>query len=386
MFWSFYLYIESCLKEKGGNCVKHIIFAMLSMVSFSSFADSTINLNLSIINQDVSASVQGVGASVAYQGSDGLIRIRDNYPDFDNFNIMTVGNQQGAQHRWNSLFGINLVGVRYGHRLSLKGKLIGSSFGFSNRSNSAFTSAFFNSGCLSVSPQFAGADIFEITASVDVNNNCTGATFQQVYTSNPVILTHGIYREFVFSLGDVLNSSSYKKLPPDEYKGTTTYNGDGWLSRVPRRPYQPNVTMNMAIEKKPFFSGMVFSDNAPQFSVINVNRGDGLFVEGSAAVLFNLIGVFSASDRIKFDLRSINGYKLTSTSGSVIPYSVNLLYRGVENSLVIEGVKRPPVIITPGLSASSINGELSFEFKSDARVISSGLYNDNLTVIAELVL
>ncbi|HAT1531672.1 hypothetical protein [Aeromonas hydrophila] len=123
-----------------------------------------------------------------------------------------------------------------------------------------------------------------------------------------------------------------------------------------------------------------------QFSVINVNRGDGLFVEGSAAVLFNLIGVFSASDRIKFDLRSINGYKLTSTSGSVIPYSVNLLYRGVENSLVIEGVKRPPVIITPGLSASSINGELSFEFKSDARVISSGLYNDNLTVIAELVL
>ncbi|MEG3024866.1 MAG: hypothetical protein RR836_02315 [Aeromonas sp.] len=371
--------------------MKGIIFSILLLISMSAFSDSQLNIDLAITNDHVVPAVQGVDASISYTPSNGLIKVRDGYPDFDNYDILSVGNQQGAYEVKYSLFTVNLVGKRFGHRISIKGKLIGSSIRAPQAAGSGFSSSFYNNGCATVNPNsIYGLDPkYEITASTTMSSECKASTIQQSLPYSPPIIFNGIYREFAFDLGQVIKSFEFSNAPLDIYQGSVVYNGAQWSARVssggPGR-YAPNLNIALSLTKNSYFSGVVFTNNNVSFSIKNINEAEGVSVRGDAAVNFNLLGTFSDSDKVKLDVASTNNYRLRSTAGSIIPYSVDLEYRGARNPLVLQGNKQAPIIIEPGMMVSAINGQLTFNFKTPANLIHNGLFTDNLILIAELVL
>ncbi|MGL4614922.1 MAG: hypothetical protein ACRCVV_13700, partial [Shewanella sp.] len=101
---------------------------------------------------------------------------------------------------------------------------------------------------------------------------------------------------------------------------------------------------------------------------------------------FNFLGSFSKDDRVKINVASSNNFRLRSDLNSEIPYNMLLTYRDEKNQLVINGVKQNPIYLRPDVLASSISGQLSFNFDQSIVNIHNGRFNDVVTLIAELVL
>lgn len=364
--------------------MKYIILILLSLLSRGGYANSTTDINVVVRSQEV--TVTSGGETLTYDPSSGILTLTDGYEAFDGFDIRSVGNQQGHQVRDYSLFTINMIGQKRGEKFSIKSKFASSQINIGLMPTAAgWDETFSNQGCSRVLPRSDTISYTEIASDRNVNSECKGKSRQKSYPHSNIMLVYGDYRNVIFDIGSILKSQAYQSLPADIYKGTTVYNGDKWQARVGGH-YAPSQIFNFTLEKKPYFSGIAISNNQVTFNVQNINESSGFSVLGNASVNFNLLGMFSDSDKIKIDVASTNNYRLTSAGGSVIPYSVDLEYRGTRSPLVLQGNKQPAVVIAPGVMGSAVNGQLKFDFKTPASQVHNGLFSDNLTLIAELVL
>ncbi|HHQ4488407.1 TPA: hypothetical protein ACSP2A_000698 [Aeromonas hydrophila] len=367
--------------------MNYIFFVSIFLLSSNVLADSTINVYADITNQDVSSWL-GSHGSAEWQPENGMIFVVDGYVSFKDYDIRLVGSSEGHYVRTYSLFNINLVGQNTGKQFSLKSSFAGGRINMNEEPlPGGWPNTAYDNGCGWVSPRNVSNQSYSVikmdTPSVDTE--CTAATVQLAYRDKKPFLINGDHRQIAIDIGHFMNSKEYNELPVDIYRGTVTYNGDRWVSRTGGF-YAPNQVINLIINKKPYFSGIAISNNQIPFTVKNINESHGISVLGNASVSFNLLGAFSSREKIKIDVASANNYRLTSAGGSTIPYSVDLAFRGVRSPLVLQGNKQPPVIIEPGMMGSAVTGQLMFNFKTPANLVHNGLFTDNLTLIAELVL
>lgn len=363
-----------------------MFFILASILAPKIHADSIASIKVGVANTDV-VSMSG-GESLNYDSSTGLLRFRDGYTDFNNFDILTAGDRSGWLARDYSLFQITLVGERSGKTFTVKSKFLSSKVGITNPHERIWTNSYHNNGCEKLMPKinpFVFESFYEIHAFNDIDSQCQGATAVVAYSNSIPVFTQGVYREVLFDIGSIINSEAYRSLPFDNYSGTAVYTGEFWKAWV-GGIYRPSQRFDLTLEKKSYFSGIIVSNSKVPFSVKNIHDSNGFSVLGNASVNFNLLGSFSDDDRIKIDSFSANNYRLRSAGGSEIPYSVTLEYRGTRSPLVLQGNKLQSVILEPGMFGSTVNGQLKFNFNTPANLIHNGLFTDNLTLTAELVL
>lgn len=352
-------------------------------------ADSTVAIKIDVTNNDVRVSAQGVGASATYNQSTKTISFKDKFPEFEGLNINEYGDNsgriRGSISRHNSLFTIKLKGINYGHEITLKGKLTNTQFrGNTGAIAIGSGNTFVNNGCIDIFPKSNQQPHLFVKASTNLNDECSGRSGIAVFNANVVTLLVGQNREFILNLGELGNETAAKSLPPDTYMATTILSQTSWIG-ANNKSYRPNLNLQITLDKKPYFSGLQLADSQLTFNVKNSNA-DGGKVIGYASTSFNFLGSFSKDDRVKINVASSNNFRLRSDLNSEIPYNMLLTYRDEKNQLVINGVKQNPIYLRPDVLASSISGQLSFNFDQSIVSIHNGRFNDVVTLIAELVL
>ncbi|MGL5267436.1 MAG: hypothetical protein ACRC9E_14655, partial [Plesiomonas shigelloides] len=229
--------------------------------------------------------------------------------------------------------------------------------GFHYPTSSYFSNAH-NNNCENV---YGNSDVFYIIAKP--GNGCVAKTKDFSVEDQ----TNIISQSFMFFGFDTLNSIRNELSKPSykagDYIGSVTYKGDGVKSRVGGRVTE-SYTFNFVITKKRSLTSFDF----PNGNVVNfvVNKHGNQHV-GSAALLFNVDGVFNASDKLKFTLISANSqqgsHKLHlkhATLDKFIPYNVGLVDMKVGGSIIFSAQNESKTVANS--SANIFNGKLDFGF------------------------
>lgn len=362
--------------------MKYIIIMLLCLFSKWAFPNSVTTLSVTVRNQKIIAMDSSYG-QLNLTGNN-LLHLHDDYPSFKNVDLAFT-NIEARLFRSTSLFTINMTGKKWGKTFIIKSKFASSSLTMAASPSHSWNMDWGAGGCSRVSPSGGNKENgYVIQSSSDVNMDCVKTTSWMGYSARP-LMTSASSRDVYFDIGEAMKSFEYNSLPLDIYSGTVIYSGEMWISSDGTGLF-PQQQFNFTIDNNSYFSGVSVSSSQVPFTVKNINESHGFSVLGNASVSFNLLGAFSEWDKIKIDVASANNYRLTSAGGSAIPYSVDLAFRGVNSPLVLQGNKQQPVIIEPGVMGSAVNGQLNFDFKTPANLVHNGLFTDNLTLIAELVL
>ncbi len=374
--------------------IRKIFVFLIFFVSLTSKADSVVTLDVAVTSSRVEVrSGQGNGLSVSYNETGRYLEMKDDYPDFSNYTLQVNANKEvvGRLSRNGSVFTVRLTGQKYKRTIALAGKMIRTKVNLSNLSTATWNYGTQSVNCVSRHPSTNhSVNYNEIVSdtllSINSIYDCKAEAAQKTYP-NSTRITNG-QREFILDIREFIARAT---LPPDIYTGSVIYQNDGWVAQNNAYAVRPKLTLNVSIEKKPFFSGLQFNDSVLNFLVKNHNESAGVRVSGQASTSFNLLGVFSEQDRIKIEARSNNNFRLVAAGGAAIPYSVKLTYRGASSQLVIDGNKQNPTIINPWIItqqtvSSSVSGLLSFDFSTPASQVHNGKFSDNFTLMAELVL
>lgn len=212
---------------------------------------------------------------------------------------------------------------------------------------------------------------------------CNGKTHDMTPSDSnqPISLSS---MSFGFDLHDQirrhLSQPNYKA---GDYVGSIVYTGDSIISRVGGRMTE-SYTFNFVVTKKKQLVGFDF----PNGMVTNfeVNKYGSDYV-GTAALHFNIDGVFNVSDKLRFTFNSANSRqgKLNLkhvSADKFIPYNVELVDLKVGRPILFNAQNESKLI--SNTSDNKLNGKFNFNFRTNANDIVSGDYSDRLTIMVAL--
>ena len=366
--------------------------SLLLLLAFSSslyaFGDHTINIETNILGEDIGFQDN----TSVYVPSSNNISYTDNFPEFIGFNVTNVGNQQGGMVINGVLFSVQLIGARYGKTFILSGKVSQAEFRFPNSSASSGFITFQNNGCEDIAPAgtiYTTPSMY-FRAGDDMTRNCSGQTSQLNLTGDRTMGPST--RTVLINLNSVYGNNAPTDIPPDSYYGSVTFAPVTWNARV-GDSFTPNLTVNLKVNIKHYFSGFELETRELNLNAKKVTENGENYFIGRAQTTLSLLGKVAPHNKIMITALSRSGdftlQKVDATGGVVgtkekIPYRVDIDFYGTPKTLVKNGVATP-IFISP-ISFSAPSGRLIFDFKSAANTLSTGRYNDIITLMAELVL
>ncbi|WP_429216866.1 hypothetical protein [Aeromonas veronii] len=366
--------------------------SLLLLLAFSSslyaFGDHTINIETNILGEDIGFQDN----TSVYVPSSNNISYTDDFPEFIGFDITSVGNHQGGMVINGVLFSVQLIGARYGKTFILSGKVTEARLEFPNSSITSGFTVFQNNGCedmLPTSPIYSHARMF-IKTSDDMTRNCSGQTSHATFSGDRTIGPGN--RTVLINLNSVYGNNAPTDIPPDSYYGSVTFAPITWNARV-GDSFTPNLTVNLKVNIQHYFSGFELGSRELNLNAKKVTENGEKYFIGRAQTTLSLLGKVAPHNKIMITALSRSGdftlQKVDTTGGVVgtkekIPYRVDIDFYGTPKTLVKNGVATP-IFISP-ISFSAPSGRLTFDFKSAANTLSTGRYNDIITLMAELVL
>lgn len=391
--------------KHGILCIK-----LCFLLTTPAFAGMTVNSEFVITNTVIESAdfqSEAPGFSAKDTGS-GLYMMSDNYNEALH-SVEALGFTRSSYimgvKRDKSLFQVEMKGEQLGHVFYVKGKYANSRLTFgSSPSNAAYVN---NSGvnknrpvgCKSAKPS-TSADVqwlqletvvaHEILSDSDVKSDCKSDTSPLIWALNGNVLgiTEG-EREVYLALGALQQDPEYRNAPPDIYKGSNIFNGEGLydpLSKVIVFPY----TNNIKITKNPYFENVTLPAGDNIFTVKTF--GDN--VRGDLVIPYVINGHFTPYNTITLNVSSLNGFKLKKSSGSTgIPYSLTTgIGSQKEYSLVTIGKEdNVPVAATATITNLTnenyaLQGRFNANFSIGKSSVEVGDYTDTLTAVFAIAL
>ncbi|MGL5377905.1 MAG: hypothetical protein ACRDAT_06420 [Cetobacterium sp.] len=241
-----------------------------------------------------------------------------------------------------------------------------------------FADRAFNNNCANV--QFNSQRL-----RIQANNGsgCNGRT----YDYNPVNSSQRFSNTAMFfgfdtldKIKSILSQPNYKA---GDYIGSVTYAGDSIVSRVSGRMTE-SYTFNFVITKKKQLN----SFNFPNGTVTNFTVGKyGNQYVGISQLLFNVDGVFNASDKLRFTFSSANSrqgrFNLKhATDEKFIPYNIELVDLKIGRPIFFTTQNETKLISNS--SENILNGQFNFNFSISSNDIITGDYSDRLMIMVAL--
>ncbi len=286
------------------------------------------------------------------------------------------GNQQIALQRTYTDFNFNLSHrVESGLTIPIRGYLHTSEvyYGF----DSWFSTAI-NNNCKAIQSNSRMLRIQAVNGS-----GCNGKTFDY----NVIDLNERISNSLMFYGFDLFDEIRTKLSQPNykagDYIGSVTYTGDSVFSRVGGKMSE-SYTFNFVITKKKQLTGF----NFPNGTVTNFTVGKyGSQYVGTSHLLFNVDGVFNASDKLRFTFSSANSRRgrfnlKHSTDDKFIPYNIELVDLKVGRPILFATQNETKLISNS--SENILNGKFNFNFSISSNDIVTGDYSDRLTIMVAL--
>lgn len=286
------------------------------------------------------------------------------------------GNQQIALQRTYTDFNFNLSHrVESGLTIPIRGFLNTSEvyYGF----DSWFPTAI-NNNCKAIQSNIRMLRIQAVNGS-----GCNGKTFDY----NVIDLNERISNSLMFYGFDLFDEIRTKLSQPNykagDYIGSVTYTGDSVFSRVGGKMSE-SYTFNFVITKKKQLTGF----NFPNGTVTNFTVGKyGSQYVGTSHLLFNVDGVFNASDKLRFTFSSANSRRgrfnlKHSTDDKFIPYNIELVDLKVGRPILFATQNETKLISNS--SENILNGKFNFNFSISSNDIVTGDYSDRLTIMVAL--
>ncbi|EDN6746599.1 fimbrial protein [Salmonella enterica] len=327
----------------------------------------------------------------SFQKNNDLYIFQDNHADANLTDIRNYGNQQAGYSRTNSLVQITMKGMRLGHTFTLSGKLGDASVQISGAHTNGFFNTAAKNGCISVIPdtsltQGTKNPIFGATTNTDVLLNCISVSNQYNFTLTPPSVNiglRGLKRIFYLDVARLQNEISYRKAPPDTYKGVATYRGEGFINRVGTGitfDYINDVT----IIKKPYFEGVTLPPGENVFDT----RAIGQNIIGNLTIPYVINGQFTPYDQIQLKVSSLNNFSLINPVNSArIPYSLNTTLGSKKIELVKQGSPSMSVSFTNLPNDNySLQGKFDAAFSISKNNVTLGEYTDTITAVFNITL
>lgn len=214
-------------------------------------------------------------------------------------------------------------------------------------------------------------------------SGCNGKTSDYNVTSMGERFTNSSMYFGFDTLNQIKNSLRQPSYKLGDYIGSVRYTGDSVFSRVGGRMTE-SYTFNFVITKTKQLASFDF----PSGMVTNftVSKYGNQYI-GTSELLFNVNGVFNASDKLRFSFRSANSqqgkFNLKHvTADKFIPYEVELIDLKIGRPIIFNAQNETKLISNS--SENILNGKFGFNFKVNADDIISGDYSDRLTILVAL--
>ncbi|AKM47266.1 Fimbrial protein [Edwardsiella anguillarum] len=371
----------------GERLLRYLMYGVLAL---SLMAKShAIGVNLTIYNNQEIRIDSGDSPEIL---SDGVLQVKDNYPELSGFVLSDLGSTQSNLVRRTSLFSVTLTGARYGRSITLRAKL-GRTIYRQDSYVQSFTIGHTseNNGCANIQPrdtnQTQGSGKFVIIdpGSHDFTADCSARTFSDIYRSSDIrpVFTFGDARVVWLDIDTLTASVAWQSLPPDVYNGSVSLNLEHMNNIGTGRIKDLNTTTTVSIRKLPYFSGLSVPSTNVAFNTSYTQDQ----VVGYASTPLILQGLFDPNfGRIRFSLRSDNQFSLGNADGRRIAYQAVLNHGTRQYPLNKDAASTAPIEIASLNNVNQLPLNLTFQFNQDKSSLTNGVYRDRVTLIAELPL